>query len=148
MAHRSGGSGPPGATRGVTVLASSYPLLNLFWTMLTIFLFIVWIWLLIAVFVDLFSHHDMNGWVKALWVLFVFVLPIVGIIAYLLVHGQEMAQRSARRAAEQDKAAQAYIRQAASSGSTAEELAKLGDLHRSGALNDAEFEQAKAKLLV
>lgn len=129
------------------MIASSYPLLDLFWTILWIFGFIIWIWLLIMIFGDIFRSHDIGGWAKALWTIFVIVLPLLGILIYLVARGGGMHERAARRAQQQQQAFEAYVRQSAGTTNTADELAKLVDLKSSGALTDAEFEAQKAKLL-
>lgn len=122
------------------------PLFDLFWSMLWIFLFIIWIWLLISVFIDIF-RNDISGWVKALWVIFVIVLPFLGVLIYLIVHGDDMQERSMNRAMSQQAAQAAYIQDVAGSGSTADELEKLKGLHDRGVLTDDEFAAQKQKVL-
>lgn len=130
------------------MFASSYPLLDLFWTMLWIFLFIVWIWLLVAIFSDIFRSHDLGGVAKTLWVIFVFVIPFIGILVYLIARGGSMQERAQASAQDRQKQFDTYIKQTAGSGtSAADELAKLADLKASGAITDAEFEAQKAKVL-
>ena len=124
-----------------------YPQGGIFWTMLELFLFIVWFWILIAIFGDIFRSHDMGGWAKALWVIFVVVLPFLGILIYLIARGGKMQERSLEQAQRQQKAFDAQVRQATGSSSQADELAKLADLKEKGALTDAEFQAQKAKLL-
>ncbi len=131
------------------MFASSYPLLDLFWTMFEIFIFILWIWLLIAVFGDIFRSHDMGGGAKALWVIFVIIIPYLGVLIYLIARGGSMHERAAAQAAQQQKAFDAYVKQTAGSSSSShiDELSKLADLKAKGAITDAEFEAQKAKLL-
>jgi ABC-type multidrug transport system fused ATPase/permease subunit len=131
------------------MLASSYPVLDAFLTMLYFFLFIIWIWLLITVFIDIFRSHDMGGFAKALWVIFVIILPFLGVFVYLIARGSKMHERAAADAAQQQKAFDQYVRQAAGSegADTASQLSKLADLKSQGVLTDAEFETQKAKLL-
>ena len=133
------------------MLAASYqyPILDFFLTMLYFFLFIIWIWLLIMVFMDIFRSHDMGGVAKALWVIFIIVLPFLGVFVYLIAHGGKMHERQAQQAADQQKAFDQYVREAAgtSGADTASQLAKLADLKSQGVLTDAEFEAQKAKLL-
>ncbi len=129
------------------MIASSYPLLDLFWTILWIFGFIIWIWLLIMIFGDIFRSHDMGGGAKALWTIFVIVIPLLGILIYLIARGGGMHERAAQQAQQQQQAFDAYVRQSAGTSNTADELAKLVDLKNSGALTDAEFDAQKAKLL-
>jgi hypothetical protein len=131
------------------MLASSYPVLDAFLTMLYFFLFIIWIWLLIMVFMDVFRSHDMGGWAKALWVIFIIVLPFLGVFVYLIARGGSMHERAADQAAQQQKAFDQYVKQAAGTpGETsADQLHKLADLKSQGVLTDAEFESQKAKIL-
>ena len=130
------------------MIAYTYPLADLFGTMLGFFVLIIWLWLLIAIFSDIFRSHDMGGGAKTLWVLFVIILPFLGIFVYLIARGGKMHERAAAQMAEQQKATDAYIKQAAGTGSnSAEELSKLADLKQQGVLTDAEFETQKAKLL-
>jgi hypothetical protein len=129
--------------------SSSYPLLNLFWTMFEFFLWVIWIWILIWVFIDIFRSHDLSGWAKALWFLFVLIIPLIGVLVYLIVRGDSMHERAARQAQQQDEEARRYIQQAAASSpaSTADQLAKLADLRDRGVITAAEFEREKAKIL-
>jgi ABC-type multidrug transport system fused ATPase/permease subunit len=129
------------------MLAYSYPILSLIWMMFMFFVFVLWIWLLIAVFMDIFRSSDMGGGAKALWVLFVIILPFLGVLVYLIARGGKMHERAAQQAAQQQQAFDAYVKQAAGTGSTTDELAKLADLKQSGAITDAEFEAQKAKIL-
>jgi len=129
------------------MLAYNYPILDLIWTMFMFFVFVLWIWLLISVFMDIFRSADMGGGLKAVWVLFVIILPFLGVLVYLIARGGKMHERAAEQAAQQQKAFDAYVKEAAGSGSTTDELAKLADLKQSGAITDAEFEAQKAKIL-
>jgi ABC-type multidrug transport system fused ATPase/permease subunit len=132
------------------MLAASYqyPILDFFLTMLYFFLFIIWIWLLITVFVDIFRSHDMGGFAKALWVIFVIVLPFLGVFVYLIARGGKMHERAAKQAAEQQKQFDAYVKEAAGTAdTTADQLAKLADLKSQGVLTDAEFDAQKSKIL-
>ena len=126
-----------------------YPILDFFLTMLYFFLFIIWIWLLIMVFVDIFRSHDMGGLAKALWVIFIIILPFLGVFVYLIARGGKMHERAAAQAAEQQKAFDAYVKQAAgtSGDTTADQLSKLADLKSQGVITDAEFEAQKSKIL-
>ncbi len=129
------------------MLAYSYPILSLIWMMFMFFVFVLWIWLLISVFMDIFRSSDLSGGVKAVWVLFVIVLPFLGVLVYLIARGGKMHERAAEQAAQQQKAFDAYVKQAAGSGSSTDELVKLADLKEKGAITDAEFQSQKAKLL-
>jgi len=129
------------------MLAYSYPQGGIFWTMLELFLFIVWFWILIAIFSDIFRSRDMGGWAKALWVIFVIVLPFLGILIYLIARGGKMQERSLEQAQRQQDAFDAQVRQAAGASGNVDDLAKLADLKEKGMLTDAEFQAQKAKLL-
>jgi Short C-terminal domain/Phospholipase_D-nuclease N-terminal len=126
-----------------------YPILDFFLTMLYFFLFVIWIWLLIMVFMDIFRSHDMGGWSKALWIIFVIILPFLGVFVYLIARGGKMHERQAHEAAAQQKAFDQYVQQAAgtSGDDTADQLSKLADLKSQGVLTDAEFDAQKAKIL-
>ncbi len=128
---------------------SSYPLLNIFWTMFEFFLWVIWIWILIMVFIDIFRSHDLSGGAKALWFLFVLFIPFIGVLVYLIARGGKMHERAARQAQQQDAEARAYIQQAAgsSAASSADQLTKLADLRDRGVISAAEFEREKAKVL-
>ncbi len=121
-------------------------LFDLFWSMLWFFMFVIWIWLLITIFIDIFRSHDLSGWAKALWVLFVVILPFLGVLVYVIARGHSMQERAVKQAADQEKAARQYIQDVASTGS-ADEIEKLAKLHRDGVLTDAEFAAQKAKHL-
>jgi membrane protein implicated in regulation of membrane protease activity len=131
------------------LLASSYsyPLLGAFWTILEIFLWVLWIWILIYVFIDIFRSHDLSGWAKALWFLFVLFIPLIGVLVYLIARGGEMQERAVRQAQQQDQEARRYIQEAAGSGTTADQLTKLADLRDRGVITADEFERQKAKIL-
>jgi len=131
--------------------SQNYPLLNLFWTMLEIFLFVIWIFILFRIIADIFRDHSMGGGMKALWLIFIIFLPFLGVLVYLIARGSSMHERDIKQAQAQDAAMKAYIQQAAApSTSTTEQLAKLaklGELKDKGVLTDAEFNAQKAKLL-
>jgi ABC-type multidrug transport system fused ATPase/permease subunit len=131
------------------MLAYDYPILDIFLTMLWFFLFFIWIWLLVMVFFDIFRSHDMNGWIKALWVIFIVILPFLGVLVYLIARGGSMQERRARDAAQQKQAFDQYVRETAgtSGEDTASQLSKLSDLKSQGVLTEEEFQAEKAKLL-
>ena len=130
------------------MIAYDYPLLGLFWTMLVFFLWISWFMLLFRVIADVFSSHDLGGFAKALWTIFVILLPFLGVFVYLIARGGSMVGRDVERANQRDEAFQAYVRQAAATGTgTADELRKLADLKNEGVITEAEFAQRKAVLL-
>jgi len=131
----------------MTMLAYTYPLLDFLWTMVEIFLFILWIWLAIMVFVDIFRSHDMGGFAKAIWVLFVIILPFLGVFIYLIARGGGMHDRAAQQVAREQRAFDSYVKETAGSSGSADELAKLADLKAKGVITDAEFDAQKAKLL-
>ncbi|GLW58226.1 SHOCT domain-containing protein [Kitasatospora phosalacinea] len=130
-----------------------YPALNLFWTMLWLFLWILWFFLMFKVLTDIFRSHDMGGWGKAGWTIFVIVLPYIGVLVYLVARGKEMGQRDRALAAKAEGDFQDYIRKAAGTEDQnagprhVDELARLADLKSSGAISAEEFERAKQKLL-
>jgi ABC-type multidrug transport system fused ATPase/permease subunit len=129
-------------------LAADYPLLNVFLSFLYFFIFVMWIFLLFTVFVDLFRSRDVSGIGKAVWVLFLIVAPFLGVLVYRIARGGKMHERAESAAAAQNDAMQAYIQQAAgTTPSAAEEVAKLAALRDSGTITPAEFDAQKAKLL-
>jgi hypothetical protein len=125
----------------------SYPLLDAFWTILEIFLWVIWFWILITVFIDIFRSHDLSGWSKALWFLFVLILPLIGVLVYLVVRGGSMHERMVRQAKQQDEQFRNYVQQTAGSQSPADQLTKLADLRDRGVITAEEFEREKAKIL-
>jgi hypothetical protein len=125
-----------------------YTVWESFLTMLWFFLFFIWIWLLITVFADIFRSDDMSGWSKALWTIFVIVLPYLGVFVYLIARGHKMGEHAMRDTKRQDQQFRSYVQDVAGgSTSTAAEIEKLAQLHGQGAISDEEFQQAKAKLL-
>ena len=130
------------------MLGYDYPILGLFWTMLWLFIWIAWIILLFRVIGDLFRSHDLGGWGKALWMIFVILVPFLGVFVYVIARGHSMRDRDIAAAQAQQAAFRSYVQDAAGSGGgTAEELSKLADLKAQGVITDVEFEQQKAKLL-
>ena len=115
--------------------------------MLWFFLFFIWIWLLIKVFIDIFRSNDMGGWGKAGWTIFVIVIPLLGVLVYLIARGRSMGERNMQEAQRQDQQFRKYVQDAAGSGGGADQLAKLADLHKQGVLTDEEFAAQKAKIL-
>ncbi|MFJ9691726.1 SHOCT domain-containing protein [Kitasatospora sp. NPDC101183] len=134
-------------------LAADYPLLNIFWTMLELFLWILWIFLLFKIITDIFRSHDLSGWGKAGWLVLVILLPLIGVIAYLIARGDSMHKRDLSQAQQTEAAVKAYIRDAATPEAGGprthvDDLAALADLHTRGLISDEEFQRAKDKLLV
>ena len=125
----------------------SYPLLDAFWTILEIFLWVIWFWILITVFVDIFRSHDLSGPAKALWFLFVLILPLIGVLIYLVARGGSMHERMVQRAQRQDDQLRSYLQETAGPQSTADQLTKLADLRDRGVITAEEFEREKAKIL-
>ena len=130
------------------MVAYDYPLLGLFWTMLIFFLWFAWILLLFRIFGDIFRSDDMGGLAKAFWSIFVIVVPLLGVLVYLIVRGDSMTKRDIAAAKANEAAFQDYVRSAAGGGGgAASELAKLAELRDAGVITDDEFAQQKAKLL-
>jgi hypothetical protein len=130
------------------MLAAEWGSGQVFWSMLWFFLFFIWIWILITVFADIFRSHDLSGWAKAIWVIFVIFLPYLGVFVYLIARGHKMSEHALEAAQAADAANRQYIRDAAgTSGSAADELARLADLKQQGVIDDAEFQRLKAKVV-
>jgi hypothetical protein len=124
-----------------------YPLLSVFLTMLWFFLMILWVFLLVRVITDIFRSQDLSGWAQAGWLVFVIVLPLLGVLVYLGARGGTMADREMASAKSREEAFRAYVRDAAREGTvSADDLAKLTDLHDRGIIGDAEYEQAREKV--
>ena len=134
---------------GTLMFAYDYPLGGVFLSMLYFFLFFIWIWLLIIVFMDIFRSPDLNGWAKALWSIFVIVLPFLGVFVYLILRGGKMQERKLQDAAQQKQAFDSYVRETAgnSGGDVTSQLTELAHLKAEGVLTDTEFEAQKAKVL-
>ncbi|WP_327085171.1 SHOCT domain-containing protein [Nonomuraea sp. NBC_01738] len=127
-----------------------YPLLNLFWTMMWFFLWIMWLFLLFRIISDIFTSDDLGGWGKAGWTVLVLILPFLGVFIYLIARGKSMTMRQVQRAQQQEEAFQDYVRKTAATSSepsVADQLEKFAGLKASGAISDEEYEKAKAKLL-
>jgi Short C-terminal domain/Phospholipase_D-nuclease N-terminal len=131
----------------VSTLAAQFGTGQVFLSMLWFFMFFIWIWLLIVVFSDIFRSHDLGGFAKFLWVIFIIVLPYLGVFIYLIARGGKMHEHAVQAAQAQDAAMRAYVQSAAGSTSSADELAKLADLKSKGVIDDAEFQRLKAKAL-
>jgi hypothetical protein len=126
-------------------LATDYPFLNILWTMIIFFAWVIFIWVAITVLVDVFRRHDIGGWTKAGWVILVIVLPFLGVLIYLLANHEGMAKRNAKQAEAQKAQFDEYVRDAA--GGSAGEIAKAKELLDSGAISQQEFDQIKRKAL-
>ena len=128
------------------VMAADYPFIDLLWTMIIFFFWVIWIWIVITVLIDVFRRHDIGGWAKAAWVIFVVILPWLGVLIYLIAQHDGMQERSANQALAQRQAFDDRVRESAGGGSAAE-IAKAKELLDSGAITQEEFEALKAKAL-
>ncbi len=130
------------------MFAYDYPLLSVFWTVLWIYLIFAWFMLLFSVIADIFRNHEMRGFSKAIWLVVVVLIPFLGVLIYVLAHGDEMSQRKVAEAQAHDAAMRSYVQDAAgTTPSHADEIAKLAALRDQGAITDAEFATGKAKIL-
>ena len=129
------------------LLAADYPFLNIFWTMILFFFWVAWIWVLVGIISDLFRRHDTSGWIKALWVIVLIFLPFLGVLAYMIVNGQGMAERGAKQAQTNQAQFDDYVQSVAKTGGPAAEIEKAKGLLDSGAITQAEFDALKAKAL-
>jgi high-affinity K+ transport system ATPase subunit B len=129
------------------LLATSYPFLEVVWTMLVFFAFVVWIWIMFTVLADIFRRHDSSGFVKVLWIIFIIVIPYFGVFIYLIAEHQGMTERSIK--AQQDAQAQVdqYVQSVAAKSDPAEQIAKAKQLLDSGTITQTEFDQIKQKAL-
>jgi hypothetical protein len=126
-------------------MAADYPFLDVFWSMIIFFFWVIWIWIVVTVLIDIFRRHDIGGFAKAAWVIFVVVLPWLGVLIYLIAQHDGMRERSIKQAQDQKQAFDQYVREAA--GGSADEISKAKQLLDSGAITQAEFETLKAKAL-
>ena len=124
------------------LIAADYPFLDILWSMIIFFCWVAWIWMLIIIFSDLFSRHDTSGWAKAAWVVFLIILPFLGVLIYLIVNSRGMAERRTRSVQAQQAQFDDYVKTVAadSGGGSAGEIAKAKELLDSGAINQTEFE--------
>jgi len=129
------------------MFAADYPFLDVLWTMIIFFVWILWFWLLFTVFVDIFRRHDLSGWGKAGWLIFCIVLPFLGVFVYLISQHEGMANRNLDTAKAQQAQFDQAVREAAGSGGTAAEIAKAKELLDSGAISQSEFDALKQKAL-
>ena len=124
---------------------ADFPFLEFLWAMIVFFAWVAWIWIAIVCFIDIFRRHDIGGWHKALWVVFIIVAPFLGVLVYLIAQSDEMRERSMEQAKSQQAAMDEYVRETA--GGSASEIAKAKELLDSGAITQAEFDSIKAKAL-
>jgi Phospholipase_D-nuclease N-terminal len=128
------------------LIATSYPLLEVFWTMLIFFAFFIWIWILFTVFADLFRRDDISGWGKAAWIIFVIVLPYLGVLVYLIAEHKGMTERTIQQQEAAKSQMDQYVRSVARSDPT-EQIAKGEELLKQGTISQAEFDQIKQRAL-
>jgi putative oligomerization/nucleic acid binding protein/phospholipase D-like protein len=126
-------------------MAADYPFLDVFWSMIIFFFWVIWIWIVITVLIDIFRRRDIGGFAKAMWVVFVVILPWLGVLIYLIVQHDGMRERSIQQAQEQKQQFDSYVREAA--GGSADQIAKAKQLLDSGAITQDEFNALKAKAL-
>ncbi len=129
------------------MFAADYPFLDIFWTMLIFFMWVIWLWILITVLMDLFRRHDVGGWSKALWTLFVIVLPFLGVFMYLITQGGGRAERKSAELQANRASFDGYVREVAGSSGPSDQIAKGKELLDQGAIDEAEFEALKRKAL-
>jgi len=132
------------------LIAADYPFLNILWTMIIFFCWVIWIWMMIVILTDVFRRHDTSGWAKAAWVVFLIVLPFLGVLIYLIANHDGMAERNVKQVQAQQAQFDDYVRSVAADkgdGGAASEIAKAKSLLDSGAINQQEFDALKAKAL-
>ncbi|RSS78277.1 SHOCT domain-containing protein [Streptomyces sp. WAC06614] len=137
---------------GSLPLAYDYPMLSMLWTIMWVFLWVLWFFLLFRIITDIFRDHELGGWGKAGWLIFVILLPFLGVFIYVLVRGKGMSKRDMKQVEEQQAAVDDYIRRTAGApagggASEVDQLAKLSDMRASGAISEEEFQRAKQKVL-
>jgi hypothetical protein len=130
-----------------SMLGSDYPFLDVMWTMLVFFGWVVWFWLLFTVFADIFRRNDLSGWGKAGWIIFTIILPFLGVFVYLISQHDGMTQRNVERVQTERAQLDQYVRQTAGSGGAAAEIDKAKQLLDSGAINQSEYDALKQKAL-
>jgi hypothetical protein len=129
------------------IVAADYPLLNVFWTIIIVFAWVAWFWVLIIVISDLFSRHDIGGWAKAFWMLFVIVVPFLGVFIYVISQGKGMTERRNQQVKASQQEFDSYVRQVAASDGPADQIAKAKQLLDNGTIDQAEFDRLKAQAL-
>jgi hypothetical protein len=120
---------------------------QVFWSMLWFFVWFMWLWLLIGIFGDIFRSQDLSGWGKALWTIFVIILPFLGVFVYLIARGGKMHEHALQAAKDQDEMMRSYVQNVTASSGPADELAKLAELRDKGVLDEDEFQRLKAKAI-
>ncbi len=129
------------------LVAADYPFLDILWTMLVFFAWMIWFWMLITIFADIFRRHDIGGGKKALWIVFTIIVPFIGVLAYLIANSDDMAKRNVEAAKAQRSQFDEYVRSAAGNGGATGEIEKAKQLLDAGAITQDEFDKIKAKAL-
>jgi len=129
------------------MLAATFGVGQVVYSIFWFFLFFIEIWLMVSVFIDIFRSHDLKGWAKALWVLFVLVVPLLGILVYFIVRGDKMRAHQIQAQQSQEQSLSDYVRHAAGRGSPADELSRLAELKRDGVISEEEFQQLKSEVM-
>jgi hypothetical protein len=129
------------------ILATSYPFLEVFWTMLIFFAFVIWIWILITVLIDVFRRHDTSGFAKVLWIIFIIVLPYLGVFVYLIAEHKGMTERAIKQQEAAQSQMDKYVQSVTAQTDPAEQIAKAKGLLDAGTITQTEFEQIKQKAL-
>ena len=129
------------------LFAAEYPFLNIFWTMIIFFCWVAWIWMVIAIFSDIFRRHDSSGFGKALWCVFIIVVPFLGALVYLIANSGGMADRQAERTRQAESEFAGYVQSVAQTNGSATELKHAKELLDNGTLTQGEFDSLKAKVL-
>ena len=129
------------------VMAADYPFMDVLWSMIIFFFWVIWIWIVVTVLIDVFRRHDIGGWAKAAWVIFVVILPWLGVLVYLIAQHDGMRERSMNQAQAQRREFDDYVRDTAGGGSAAAEIAKAKELLDSGTITQEEFAALKEKAL-
>ena len=131
----------------MVLAAAEYPFLNIFWTMIIFFCWVIWIWMVFGILADVFARHDISGWTKAAWAVFMIVLPFLGVLIYLITNGKEMAERRAQASQAARSEFDDYVQTVAARGGPAAEIEKAKQLLDANAITQAEFDTLKAKAL-
>ena len=125
------------------IAEADFPFLEFLWAMIVFFAWVAWIWIAITCFIDIFRRHDIGGWHKAAWIVFIIVIPFLGVLVYLIAQHDAMRERSVKQAQAQQAAFDSYVKETA--GGSAAEIAKAKELLDAGTINQAEFDAIKAK---
>jgi len=129
------------------LIATSYPFLEVFWTMLIFFAFFIWIWLLFIVFADIFRRRDSSGWVKVLWIIFIIIIPYFGVFVYLIAEHKGMTERAVEQQERNQSEMASYVQSVAGGSDPTQQIAKGEELLKQGTITQAEFEQIKRQAL-